>query len=329
MAAGGHNALVFGTPGAGKTMLARRISGIMADLAPEDAVTATRLYSLAGALVPGQDADMSVERGALITRPPFRSPHHSASSVGILGGGKTVKPGEISLAHGGVLFLDEAPQFHRDVLQSLRGPLEDRRVTISRAEGQVKLPASFQLLLAANPCPCGRLGLSDQNNTKAECYCSDNEIKRYWRRFGEALLDRVELRVPVHAPSIDALAARENTEESSAKIRARVEKAVSIQRERFYLDGNGTRNNAGMSVSEIEKHCVLDEKAESAMRKAVEKLGLSGRAYHGVLRVARTVADLDGNESISGEALLEAVAHRRDGDDPYVFNQQPRHGCYT
>jgi magnesium chelatase family protein len=294
-------------------MLARRLPSIMAPLTPEEAVEVTRLHSLAG-------PTLAAAEGRLITHPPFRSPHHSASAEGILGGGKTVRPGEISLAHFGALFLDEAPEFRSNVLQSLREPLEDRVMTISRADGPVRLPADFQLILAANPCPCGRLGMraGDQG-----CFCSPEEIRRYWRKFGAALLDRVELRVAASSPEIEQMAKPDG--ESSAVIAQRVRRAVELQRERFKK--TGIRRNARMSPDMIDRFCPLSSNAEAAFRTAAEKLGLSGRAYHGVLRVARTIADLEGQEGVQGERciktvhILEAIQHRRQGDDPYdVFS---------
>jgi magnesium chelatase family protein len=338
-AAGGHNLLVFGPPGAGKTMLARRMPTIMAPLSADDAVEVTRLCSLAGLFdgPGGEDFD-------LISRPPFRSPHHSASAEGILGGGRTVRPGEISLAHLGVLFMDEAPEFRSRILQALREPLEDQVITISRAEASVRLPAAFQLILAANPCPCGRLGMRGTNFSEAlNCFCSPEEVNRYWRRFGSALLDRIELRVPVLPPRLGEMTGPPG--ESSAVIAGRVRRAVEIQRRRMEElfpgapgpenppgggpEGAGAENragtgawrkvrrNAGIPPDLIERCCPLSAQGEQALKTAVSKLALSGRACHGILRVARTIADLEGRDSIGMDQVLEAVEHRRRGDDPY------------
>ncbi|MCL2070256.1 MAG: YifB family Mg chelatase-like AAA ATPase [Treponema sp.] len=315
-AAGGHNLFVFGPPGSGKTMLARRFPSIMAPLEAEEAVEVTRLHSLAG--------QIKGSRGGLIRLPPFRSPHHSASTEGVLGGGRSVRPGEISLAHFGTLFLDEAPEFRSPVLQSLREPLEDRLITIVRAEGPLKLPADFQLILAANGCPCGRLGAAPSAENSG-CFCAPDEIRRYWKKLGGALLDRIELRVPLSSPGI--LTKFGEGEESSAEIRKRVQKAVEIQKERFrdssLAFGHEVRRNARMSPGQIEKFCRMTEKAEEAFALAASRLGLSGRACHGILKTARTIADLErgqgqtGSDSLETAHILEAVQHRRFGDDPY------------
>jgi magnesium chelatase family protein len=314
-AAGGHNMLVFGPPGAGKTMLARRLPSIMAPLTPDEAVEVTRLYSLAG---PYKTGTGLIDR--LITHPPFRAPHHCASAEGILGGGRTPRPGEISLAHFGVLFLDEAPEFRINVLQALREPLEDRVISISRAEGPLRLPAEFQMILAANACPCGRLGIRhddggmDGCHEMQTCLCSPEEISRYWRKFGGALLDRIEIRAAVIPPRVNEIGITSG-EERSADIAARVKAAVEIQQTRY--KGMGIRRNALIPAGKIEIFCSMDQQAQSAFHKALARLGLSGRAYHGILRVARTIADLEGKETIGTEHILEAVQHRRYGEDPY------------
>jgi len=317
-AAGGHNMLVFGPPGAGKTMLARRLPSIMAPLSPAEAVEVTRLHSLAG-------TGACIDR--LITSPPFRAPHHSASAEGILGGGsRTPRPGEISLAHFGVLFLDEAPEFKINVLQALREPLEDRIISISRAEGQVRLPAEFQLLLATNACPCGRLGKrhgKDEDPAGSICLCSPDEINRYWRKFGGALLDRIEIRAAVMPPRIDEIGANSTADstadcsntagECSADIARRVAAAVAIQQQRC----PSIRRNALIPAGTIEALCPMTAQAKNAFHQALARLGLSGRAYHGIIRVARTIADLDNAEIIGTAHILEAVQHRRYGEDPY------------
>ncbi|MCL2138174.1 MAG: YifB family Mg chelatase-like AAA ATPase [Treponema sp.] len=318
-AAGGHNMLVFGPPGAGKTMLARRLQSIMAPLDTDEAVEVTRLHSLAGyfktkpnTVINGGTADSGACIDRLISLPPFRSPHHSASAEGILGGGRSLRPGEISLAHLGVLFLDEAPEFKSNVLQALREPLEDRVVSIARAERVVRFPAGFQLLLAANACPCGRLGISHGYDVMPGCLCSPEEINRYWKKFGGALLDRIELRAAVIPAGINDIS-RNASGESSADIKKRVMAAVAVQQQR----SKSIRRNALIPAGKIEAFCPMNRQTKEAFHKALSHLGLSGRAYHGILRVARTIADLDGKEVIGSDHITEAVQHRRYGDDPY------------
>jgi magnesium chelatase family protein len=302
-AAGAHNLFVFGTPGVGKTMLARRLPSIMPELDTAEAISVTKVYSLS--------EGAPLER--LITRPPFRSPHHSASAEGILGGGKNVRPGEISLAHFGTLFLDEAPEFRANVLQALREPLEDKVITISRAEGPVRLPAEFQLILAANPCPCGKLGMKPADGASSSCLCGGDEINRYWKKIGAALLDRIDIRVALHTGALAALP--RDAEETSAQIAARVRRAVEIQKERGAAFG--IRRNALLHGAALDRYCSLTARAEAALKTAIEKLSLSGRAYHSVLRMARTIADLAGKDALDTEEVLEAVQHRRLGNDPY------------
>jgi len=314
-AAGGHNLLVFGPPGSGKTMLARRFPSILPPLEPEEAVEVTRLHSLARQ-IPFRHGE-----SGLIRQPPFRSPHHSASAEGVLGGGRNIRPGEITLAHFGTLFLDEAPEFRLPVLQSLREPLEDKVITIVRAESYHRLPADFQLILAANSCPCGRLGAVQASIDETDiacsadsgCLCSPDEIRRYWKKLGGALLDRIDLRVPVRAPGV--LKPSGEGGEKSNEIRRRVIEAVEIQRERF--KGSTIRRNSRMLPGQIEKFCQMTKKAEEAFIIASARLGLSGRACHGILKISRTITDLEKRDAIDTAHILEAIQHRRLGDDPY------------
>ncbi len=299
-AAGRHHLLLFGPPGSGKTMAARRLPGLLPALEREEALEVTRLHSLAGVLPPGT---------GLIRSPPVRTPHHSASSEGILGGGRLLRPGEASLAHHGILFLDEAPEFGSMLLQGLREPVEEGRVTIARAGSTVTWPARFQLVLAFNPCPCGNLGRSGR-----VCACSPVEIHRYWRRMGGALLDRIELRVPVD-PVAAASMCEAPPRAEGRHIAARVAEAAAIQRRRHV--GLGFTWNARIPAGLVDRLCPIDATGKRALLDAAERLAISSRAFHAVLRIARTIADLEGAPRIRERHLLEAVEHRKYGDGDF------------
>ena len=296
-AAGGHHMLLFGPPGAGKSMAARRLAGLLPDLDDESAVTVTMLHSLAGSLP---------ELSGLIRRPPFRSPHHGASAEGVVGGGRSRKPGEISLAHGGVLLLDEAPEFRSDVLQSLREPLEEGRISIVRADRVVEYPSRFMLILSCNPCPCGNLG-----RRGSVCLCSPDEIRRYWKRLGGPLLDRIDIRVPVEPASPMELA--HGPGESTASVKSRVKRARSIQAARY--SGTAQRLNGELPASGIERYCRLEGDSLASFVAKAEKAALSSRACHSILRLARTIADLGESVSIKAGHVDEAFDLRRYGDD--------------
>jgi magnesium chelatase family protein len=292
-AAGGHNVLMIGPPGAGKSMLARRLPSILPRLSLKEALEVSRIYSVMGLLSP--------ERPLLRER-PFRAPHHTISYAGMVGGGHGFpKPGEISLAHHGVLFLDELPEFSRDVLEALRQPLEDRQITISRAATAVTFPANFTLIAAMNPCACTR------RDEKGNCICTPQEVRSYWRKLSGPFLDRIDIFIEVPRLTKEELMSKP-TGEPSAVIRARVERARQVQRERFA--GLGIFTNAQMGVKEIKAFCRLTEAGEALLASAIDRFGLSARAYHRILKVARTIADLELSEAIREEHLAEAIQYR-------------------
>ncbi|MBQ1698143.1 MAG: YifB family Mg chelatase-like AAA ATPase [Bacteroidales bacterium] len=293
-AAGGHNVIMIGPPGSGKTMLSKRIPSILPPFTLRESLETTKIHSVAGTLPAGS---------ALMTRRPFRSPHHTISDVALVGGGTYPQPGEISLAHNGVLFLDELPEFKRQVLEVLRQPLEDREITISRARSTVNYPAGFMLVASMNPCPCGYY-----NHPEKECTCAPGAVKKYLNRISGPLLDRIDLHVEVVPVPFKDLAMQERGE-SSAAIRERVIKAREIQQRRF-ADSKTVHCNAQMTSSKIRTFCVIDEAGMSLIKKAMEKLGLSARAYDRILKVARTIADLDGSDDIKAAHVAEAITYR-------------------
>ena len=292
-AAGGHNIIMIGSPGGGKTMLAKCLPGILPDMTEAEALETTKIHSIAGIL----DAESGI-----VTSRPFRSPHHTSSKVALTGGGPTAKPGEISYAHNGVLFLDEMPEYPRSVLEILRQPLEDGVVTVSRASRSVEYPANFMLVASMNPCPCGYFGSATHN-----CSCSPSQIQKYMSRISGPLLDRIDLHIEVDEVNYDDLTKETNTE-SSEVVRERVNKARAVQTARY--KGSNVHCNAQMSGEMIKRYCVLDAKGESIMQNAFDKLGMSARAYTRILKVARTIADLDGSESVLSKHVAEAVMYR-------------------
>jgi len=295
-AAGGHNVLMSGSPGSGKTLLARALPGILPEMSIDESLDVTRIYSVADQLPAGMP---------LIRNRPFRSPHHTISHAGLVGGGNIPHPGEISLAHRGVLFLDEFPEFGSRVLEVMRQPMEDKVVTISRAQGSLTFSANFQLVAAMNPCPCGYYG--DQRKA---CTCSASTVTKYQKRISGPLLDRIDIHIEVPRVDYDKLSS-ERLGESSAVIRARVQSARERQTARF--KGSDIICNTDMRVAEVRKFCKLDETGDSLVRAAMSQLNLSARGYHRILKLARTIADLAGGEQIQTQHVAEALQYRPKG----------------
>ena len=292
-AAGGHNLLLIGSPGAGKSMLAKRLPSILPDMTRAEALEVSGIWSVAGLTDP---------QHPLLTRRPFRSPHHTASAAALTGGGPALRPGEISLAHNGILFLDELPEFDKTALETLRQPLEDGVVTITRVSGSLTLPSRFMLVCAMNPCRCGWYG-----HPSGRCTCSESQVESYMRRISGPLLDRIDMHIEVPSVEYEAMRRREKPE-TSAQVRQRVNAARDIQKRRFA--GTAVSCNAYMTPAMIGEYCLLDQAGERLMKGAFDRLGLTGRSHDRILRMARTIADLDGSERIEAAHLAEAIQYR-------------------
>ena len=293
-ASGGHNIIMYGPPGTGKTMLARAFTHLLPSLSFDEMLEVTSIYSIGGMLSQG-----------LIEHPPFRSPHHTASYVSLVGGGTNLKPGEITLAHKGVLFLDEFPEFDKRVLESLRQPLEDREVTVSRAKGSVKYPAHFILIATMNPCPCGNYGVKGK-----ECTCSAQNIERYKRKLSGPIVDRIDLWVEVSKVEHTKLTDSREMHEGTSLMKPRVEKARKIQEARYKKKGLKIKTNAELSPKDLVKHILLSDKVKETLNTSAKQLDLSARSYHRIIKLARTIADMEASDDITENHILEALQYR-------------------
>ena len=299
-ATGGHNIFMVGPPGSGKTLLARTVPSILPKMNFDEIIEATKIYSITGLLT----------RNFLVTQRPFRNPHHTASDIALVGGGQWPKPGEISLAHRGVLFLDEFPEFPRQVLEVLRQPLEDGVINIARATGTCSFPANFILIAAANPCPCGYF-----NDPKKDCSCSPSQVVKYRKKISGPLLDRIDIQIDVPRMSYEKLT-NEKVAESSSEIRKRVQSGHEMQKQRFV--GTKIKNNAEIGVKDINRYCMINEESKNLLRSAIDQLNLSARTYHRILKLARTIADLANSEKIETTHVAEAIQYKPKDQNEFI-----------